>query len=54
MPRPEVVARWRAAGTTVLGTATEGAITARFPARGGGLTVETERRDCPHWWRAAR
>jgi competence protein ComEC len=54
MPRPEVVARWRAAGTTVLGTATEGAITVRFPAHGGGLTVETERRDHPHWWRAAR
>lgn len=54
MPNPGVVARWRNGGTTVLDTATEGAITVRFPARPGPLEVESERRDRPRWWRAGR
>jgi competence protein ComEC len=52
MPVPAIVARWRAAGTTVLDTAAEGAVTVRFPSGAGRFTVETERRDHPHWWRA--
>lgn len=54
MPNADVVARWRAAGTTILDTAAEGAITIRVPAKSGRLEVETERRDRPHWWRAGR
>ena len=54
MPDPAIVARWRTAGVTVLDTATEGAITVRFPAQRPGFTVETERRSRPHWWRAGR
>jgi competence protein ComEC len=54
MPDPGVVARWRRAGVTVLDTATEGAITVRFPARPTAIEVESERRSRPHWWRAGR
>jgi competence protein ComEC len=52
MPRAEVVARWRAAGTSVLDTAQHGAVRVRFPSRAGAIAIETERRDRPHWWRA--
>jgi competence protein ComEC len=52
MPRADVVARWRAAGTTVLNTAEQGAVRVRIPSAPGPITVETERRDPPHWWRA--
>jgi competence protein ComEC len=52
MPRPEVVARWRAAGATVLDTATQGAVRVHFPASTAPLAVEAERRDRPRWWRA--
>ncbi|HWN06489.1 MAG TPA: DNA internalization-related competence protein ComEC/Rec2 [Steroidobacteraceae bacterium] len=52
MPRAEVVARWRVAGTTVLNTAEQGAVRVRIPSGPGPITVETERRDRPHWWRA--
>jgi competence protein ComEC len=52
MPRADVVARWRAAGTTVLNTAEQGAVRVRIPSEPGPITVETERRDRPHWWRA--
>ncbi len=51
MPDAGVVARWRAAGATVLVTADEGAIRARFPARPGPISVATERRENPRWWR---
>ena len=54
MPDAAVVARWRAAGVTVLDTATDGAITVRFPPRPEGLVVESERQSRPHWWRAGR
>ncbi|MNC98282.1 hypothetical protein D3C83_161940 [compost metagenome] len=52
MPNAAVVGRWRAAGATVLDTASEGAITVRIPPRPAPLEVETERRSHPHWWRA--
>lgn len=50
MPHAEVVARWRAAGTTVLSTAEAGAITVRFDRR--GLRVATARGE-RRWWRPA-
>jgi competence protein ComEC len=50
MPRPDVVARWRAAGTTVIGTAAQGAVRVRFAPEPGHIAVATERRDDPHWW----
>jgi competence protein ComEC len=52
MPRAEVVARWRAAGATVLDTATQGAVRVRFAASRAPLALEAERRDRPRWWRA--
>jgi competence protein ComEC len=54
MPQPEVVARWRAAGTTVLSTAESGAISVRFPDRADAIEVETERGGRGHWWRQSR
>jgi competence protein ComEC len=51
MPAPEVIARWRAAGTTVLTTADAGAVSIRFTARPAGLAVETERGRKRRWWR---
>jgi len=51
MPHAGVVARWRAAGTTILDTAEAGAIRVRFPAAPGPLEVSTERHDRPRWWR---
>ena len=51
MPAAEVVARWRAAGTTVLSTAATGAVTVKFAARRRPIEVNTERGDSPHWWR---
>ncbi len=52
MPHREVVARWRAAGTTVFSTAQEGAVRARFPPGAGPIEIHTARRDEPRWWRA--
>lgn len=51
MPVPEVVARWRAAGTTVLSTADSGAIRLRFPPRPDAIEVDTARGGAGHWWR---
>jgi competence protein ComEC len=51
MPDAGVVARWRASGATVLVTAAEGAVHARFPPRPGRIEIGAERRDAPHWWR---
>jgi len=51
LPAPDVVARWRAAGTTVLSTAELGAITIRFTALPEAFTIEAERRRNRHWWR---
>ncbi|MEX1994626.1 MAG: DNA internalization-related competence protein ComEC/Rec2 [Steroidobacteraceae bacterium] len=51
MPAGEVVARWRAAGTTVLNTATAGAVRVQFGGGRDGIKVATERRDTRRWWR---
>lgn len=51
MPAPEVVARWRVAGTTVLTTADTGAVSIRFTAGPEGYDVETERGGNRRWWR---
>ena len=51
MPATEVVARWRAAGTTVLSTAATGAITVKFAASRQAFEIETERGGSPRWWR---
>lgn len=51
LPAGEIVARWRAAGTTVISTADEGAVTIRFGPRPGAMRVEAERRANPRWWR---
>jgi competence protein ComEC len=52
MPRADVVARWRAAGTAVINTAEQGAVRVRFPPQAGSISIQTERRDHPRWWRA--
>lgn len=49
LPHAEVVARWRAAGTTVLTTAIHGAITVTAGAAPGELRV-TAARAVPRWW----
>jgi competence protein ComEC len=54
MPVPAIVARWRAAGTTVLGTAERGAILVRFPDHPDAIEVETARSGAGHWWRQSR
>ncbi|HEY5559781.1 MAG TPA: DNA internalization-related competence protein ComEC/Rec2 [Steroidobacteraceae bacterium] len=51
LPAAEVVARWRAAGTTVLATAATGAVTVRFSPGRRMLEVETERGGARRWWR---
>lgn len=51
MPDAGVVARWRGAGTTVLSTAAEGAVRARFQAGGGPIEIVAARRVAPRWWR---
>jgi len=51
MPDPAVVARWRSAGTTVLATAEEGAVLARFPPRPGAVEISSVRRGARRWWR---
>lgn len=48
MPDPGVVARWREAGTTVLTTAENGAITVRFGGRAPAVSTERGKR---RWWR---
>jgi len=50
MPAAAVVARWRAAGTTVLDTAGSGAIIVRFPDRPDAIEVVTERGRAGRWW----
>ena len=51
MPDENVVARWRAAGTTVLVTAEQGAVRARFPPGPGTIEIESARRAVRRWWR---
>lgn len=50
-PRAEVVARWRAGGAELLGTADSGALRAWLGA--GGLQVREQRVFQRHWWDAA-
>ncbi len=50
MPDPAVVARWRAAGTTVLTTADAGAVTIEFGGPAPAVSTERARR---RWWRPA-
>ncbi|MGQ0383345.1 MAG: DNA internalization-related competence protein ComEC/Rec2 [Gammaproteobacteria bacterium] len=52
MPDPAVVARWRAAGTTVLATASAGAVTIRFRSDSPVPEVAVER-GRQRWWRPA-
>jgi len=51
MPDPGVVARWRGAGATVLTTADEGAVIARFPPRRDAVEISSARRTTRRWWR---
>jgi competence protein ComEC len=51
MPDPAVVARWRSAGTTVLTTAEEGAVIARFSPRPGVVEIASVRHGARRWWR---
>ncbi len=51
MPAAEVVARWRSAGTSVLATAEEGAVLARFPSGPGEVEIASTRREALRWWR---
>jgi competence protein ComEC len=53
MPRAEVLARWRESGATVLDTARAGAIRVSVPPGRGPLSVVSERRDRPRWWRGS-
>ena len=50
-PRPEVVARWRAAGAAVEGTPDGGAVRVRLEV--DTLSVRAERRQAPRFWDAA-
>lgn len=50
LPRPAVVARWRAAGTTVVTTAAGGAVNVHFGARPGAIRATLARIDSPRWW----
>ncbi|MGQ0429633.1 MAG: DNA internalization-related competence protein ComEC/Rec2 [Gammaproteobacteria bacterium] len=52
MPDPAIVARWRAAGTTVLATASAGAITIRFGGESPAPVVATAR-SRRRWWQPA-
>lgn len=51
-PKPEVLARWRAAGAQTLDTGQAGVLLVRFGP--GGPSVETRRRAHPRVWDAAR
>lgn len=51
LPDPGVIARWRAAGTTVLNTADVGAVTVNFAARPGDLEIQAHRLESRRWWR---
>ena len=50
LPDARVVARWRAAGTTVLNTADTGGVTVRIGKQPGAIDVEASRRDARRWW----
>lgn len=50
LPDPGVVARWRAAGTSVLDTAQTGAVTIRFGAQRGHIDARANRLESGRWW----
>ncbi|HLG53099.1 MAG TPA: DNA internalization-related competence protein ComEC/Rec2 [Steroidobacteraceae bacterium] len=50
MPDATVVARWRAAGTSVLNTADTGAVTVRFGMRSSAIEVRAQRLETRRWW----
>jgi competence protein ComEC len=50
-PRPEVLARYAAAGVPVLNTATAGAIPLDFPADGVAYAQPGWRQRLPRYWR---
>jgi competence protein ComEC len=50
LPRPEVVARWRAADAQILQSADRGAISVRL-GRGGVQAPQARRDTQPRWWR---
>jgi competence protein ComEC len=49
-PRPEVIARWQAAGATALSTARSGAVTFRFGTGGKTIWPEEYRDDARRFW----
>lgn len=51
LPDARVIARWRAAGVTVLNTADVGAVTVKFAAIPGQMEIQAYRLDSPRWWR---
>ncbi|TAK54836.1 MAG: DNA internalization-related competence protein ComEC/Rec2 [Gammaproteobacteria bacterium] len=50
LPHAEVVARWRATGTTVLTTASSGAVSVHFGARPGEIRATSARSSSRRWW----
>jgi competence protein ComEC len=51
LPDAGVVARWRAAGATLLNTADAGAVTVRFAPVPGAIEVQAHRLESRRWWR---
>jgi competence protein ComEC len=51
LPDSGVIARWRAAGTTVLNTADVGAVTVHFAPLPGGIEIQAHRLESRRWWR---
>jgi competence protein ComEC len=51
LPDSTVIARWRAAGTTVLNTADVGAVTVHFAPLPGGFEIQANRLESRRWWR---
>jgi competence protein ComEC len=51
LPDGGVIARWRAAGTTVLNTADVGAVTVEFAPLPGGIEIHAHRVESRRWWR---
>lgn len=51
LPDAGVIARWRAAGATLLNTADTGAVTVQFAPAPGTIEVQAHRQESPRWWR---
>jgi competence protein ComEC len=50
LPDAGVVARWHAAGATLLNTADVGAVTVNFAAAPGEIEVQAHRLESRRWW----